>query len=112
MIDIDAEFRKAMGYSTSTASATDPTDKPLTLEMLREVKRKIDAMGPPPVPVKTSRHVPALGSVKTKSQPISDDMRQMVEDIGPQKVPVAYVMETPFGNMAVTNPANLKEQSD
>lgn len=45
MIDIEAEFRKAMGFGASTCSAP-ASDKPLTIDILRDVDRML--VTPPP----------------------------------------------------------------
>ena len=103
MIDIDAEFRKAFGPVT-TCNKQEP-DKPLTMDILREVMR---SMPPPPPGVRLSKYVPALGSVKPTSSPLTDDMRQMVEDIGEQLGPIAWKLKTDFGEMIVINPVNVK----
>ncbi len=110
MIDIDAEFRKAMGIHTTANASSD--DKPLTLDMLRDAKQKLDALGPPPPQVRMSRHVPVLGEANPSCEALTDDMRQMVEDIGPQSVPVAWRLTSDFGDMLLVNPANLKETSE
>jgi len=112
MIDIDAEFRKAMGMSGYTSSAETEADKPLTLDILKEAKRKLDALGPPPPQVKLSKHVPALGDAKPSSQPLSDDMRAMCDHIGPQKIPVAWRLKSEFGDMVLISPLNVKEADD
>lgn len=104
MIDIEAEFRKHL--LGTTIQNTPTTDEPLTVEKLREAARLI---GPPPVQVRTSRYVPVLGDAKLKREPITDDMRTMVDDIGPQKVPIGFFFDNPFtGNRCVVvNPVNL-----
>lgn len=84
------------------------SDKPFTLDMLLEAKRKIDSLGPLPPEVRFSKYAPALGSSKPKSEAKTDDMRQMVEDLGPQLVPIAWRLSSQFGNFVVVNPVNLK----
>lgn len=85
-------------------------DETLTIEKLRDAMKLLRDAPDPPIPLRTSKHVHALGSVKPKATPRTDDMRTMCEDIGPQKVPVAYVIETPFGRLAVTNPLNFDKE--
>lgn len=105
MIDIDAEFRKAMGVSTANSEPEKETI--LTLDMLRDAMRKLP---PAPPQVKLSKHVPALGTLRPKAAPRTDDMRTMCDDIGPQKVPVGWCLKTQFGDMLVINPVNVKER--
>jgi hypothetical protein len=44
------------------------------------------------------------------AEPRTDDMRSMVEDLGPQQVPIAYRIKSPlFGDMVVVvNPVHMK----
>lgn len=96
-----------MRRRATTAAAE---DKPLTLESLLEKLAEVKAkLGPPPPRLMPSRHAPALGAVPPKSAPRTDDMRQMIDDIGPQKVPIAYEMRTEFGPLIVFNPIHLKD---
>lgn len=104
MIDIDAEFRRAMGVST--ANVEPETETVLTLDMLHDAMRNLP---PAPPKVRLSRYVPALGSLRPQADPHTDDMRSMCEDIGPQKVPVGWHLKSQFGDMVVINPVNLKE---
>jgi hypothetical protein len=103
VIDIEAEFRKTM--FEGTASNAGP-DKPLTLEVLREAMR---SLGPPPPQVKLSGHAPALGRLKPTATPMSDDMRQMVDDIGEQLSPVAWILKADTGDVIFINPVNVKK---
>ena len=106
MIDIDAEFRAAMGIATTANRPVD--DEPLTIEKLQEAMRKL---GPPPPEIRLSKHVPVTGTARPSSQPITDDMRAMVDDIGPQRVPIAWRLNSQFGEVVLINPANLKERN-
>lgn len=59
----------------------------LTLETLLAAVRRIEEeLGPPPPEVRFSRHATGLPT----GEPHTDDMRQMVERIGQQRVPAAY----------------------
>lgn len=64
----------------------------LTLEMLREAKRKMEALGPPPPELHFSKYVPALGD--PVARPVTDDMRAMVDDLkargATEQVPVCF----------------------
>lgn len=106
MIDIDAEFRKAI-YGTTTANAAS-SDEPLTIEKLHEAMQKL---GPPPPHAHLSKYAPALGDARPTSVPQTGDMQQMMDDIGPQRVPVAYRLSSQFGDMVVINPVNVREES-
>lgn len=111
MIDIDAEFRRALGVSANTASV-EVADEALTMEKLRELSRSLGPPPEPPITLRFSKHAPALGAITPKSTPLTDDMRAMCDDIGPQSVPIAYVFDTPFGRMAVANPVHKREGRD
>ena len=107
MIDTDNEIRKLMGLNCTTSNVAEEQE-PLTLEKLREAMKSLPQQ---PIPLRTSKHVPALGTVPRKLFPKTDDMRKMCEDIGPQSVNVAYVLDTPFGKTAFANPIHFKSQS-
>ena len=107
MIDIDAEFRKVFG-PTTTCNEPEP-EKRLTMEALRECLSSIPPM--PPLDVRLSEHVPALGTLRASADPLTDDMRQMVEDIGEQLGPIAYKIKTDFGDLIFINPINLGKGS-
>lgn len=92
-----------------TQTSSKPTsDKPFTLEDLLDAKRKLDALGPPPPEVRFSKHVPVFGDAKPSATAHTDDMREMVDSLGPQKVPMAFRLRSQFGDMLVVNPVNVK----
>lgn len=104
---IDAEFRKAMGVSTCNVKPEKETV--FTMDMLRKAAKDLR---PPPPQLRLSKHVPALGELRPKASPHTDDMRHMCEDIGPQKVPVGWQVKFQFGDLVVINPVNLKGKSE
>jgi hypothetical protein len=104
VIDIDAEFRKAFGPTTACNEPV--SEKPLTMEILREVMR---SMPPLPPDIRLSEHVPALGLLRPSASPLTDDMRQMVEDMGEQLGLTAWNLKTDLGDVIFINPVNLKE---
>lgn len=95
-----------------TQTSSKPTsDKPFTLDDLLDAKHKLDALGPPPPEVRFSKHAPVFGDAKPSATAHTDDMREMVEmveSLGPQKVPMAFRLRSQFGDMLVVNPVNVK----
>lgn len=79
----------------------------LTLDLLREAKRKLDEIGPAPLPIRVSEHATALPSGK----PRTDDMRQMVERLGRQRVPAAFRVNSLFGGCIVVHPDLMKNRT-
>lgn len=110
MIDIDAEFRRVIGVSSGSTNAKSNADEPLTIEKLREAKRKLDALGQPPPKVRLSKHAPVWVTAKPAAEPSTDDMRTMCEDIGPQNVPGCFRISTQFEDMVLINPVHFKEK--
>lgn len=103
---IAAQFEahtREMLYGATTAS--EPQDEePFTIEKLKQVMRDI---GRPPPEVRLSKHVPAMGAMRGKASPVTDDMRQMVEDMGEQRGPVAWTFKYEDREMVFINPINL-----
>jgi len=110
MIDIDAEFRRAMGNPLSTANVESDDREALTVEKMREVKRKLDALGPPPPEIRLSKYAPVFVQASPSTQPSTDDMRAMCEDLGPQKVSGGLRITSKFGDIVVMNPAHFEEE--
>lgn len=103
MVDIEAEFRKAFG--PTTACNEPASDRPLTVDDLRKMMKDLP---PPPPEVRVSKYVPAMGPAKPSAMPITDDMRQMVDDLGQQVGPIAWKLSTGSGDVFFINPVNMK----
>lgn len=95
------------GLTNAEIAADQERETVLTLDKLRAVQRALK----PAVRVRASPLLPVFRKCKPVATPSTDDMRQMLEDIGPQKEPFAVVFDTPDGPTLVTNPANLKDLS-
>lgn len=80
-------------------------------DLLAELRRIREELGPPPPEVRLSRHAPVFVEAKPTSEPFTDDMRTMCDDIGPQKVAGGYRIKSQFGDFIVLNPVHLKGES-
>lgn len=112
MTDIHRAFRDHMRrteqdlfFGSTTSTASDP--EPLTLEKLREVRRSLGKAPPPPT-VRVTRAAAMLPD----AEPHTDDMRDMVERVGRQRVPACLHLKTMFGEMYAVHPDLLPTPTD
>ncbi|MEO0859201.1 MAG: hypothetical protein AAFY65_01210 [Pseudomonadota bacterium] len=73
-------------------------------DLLADMKRIQAELGPPPPRVRLSKHVPALVAAQPRAKARTDDMRTMVDDLGPQRIPGGYQI----GDTIFINPIHFK----
>lgn len=75
------------------------------LASIREAKRKMDALGPPPPEIRLTRAATAMPS----AEPHTDDMREYVERVGRVRVPAAFRLTLDGREYIVVHPDAMKK---
>jgi len=75
------------------------------LSIIREAKRKMDALGPPPPEIRLTRAATAMPS----AEPHTDDMREYVDRVGRVRVPAAFHLTLDGREYIVVHPDAMKK---